>query len=127
MVESVSADAVTARDALPETLLSAAVTVVEPVATGEAMPDALTVAMAEFATAQVAAEVTLAVEPSLYVAVAVNCSVAVIAMLAVPGVTAIAVTVFGVTVMVFEEPHPAMARSESAASAGQLRSAAQRD
>lgn len=65
MVESVGADAVTASDAVPETLLSVAVTVVDPAATGVATPDPLTVAMAEFETVQAAEVLTLAVDPSL--------------------------------------------------------------
>jgi hypothetical protein len=65
MVDRVGADAVMARDALPETLLRVAVMVVEPAATGVAVPDALTVAMAEFETVHAAEEVTLAVDPSL--------------------------------------------------------------
>ena len=57
---------------------------------------------------------------------AVNCWVAVMAMLALPGVTATAVTVLVVTVL-FVEPHPATARTDNSANTGQLHRAARRD
>lgn len=80
--------------ALPLTLPTAAVIVVEPAATAFAMPDVLIVATAVFASDQLADAVTSAVDPSLYVPVAVNCSAAPIEMSAVAGDVAIVISVF---------------------------------
>ena len=109
------AAACTVRVAVPLMPFTAALTVVEPAATAEAIPEELIVAIAVFAVVQVAVEVTFAVELSLYVAVAVNCSVAPTAMLAVPGDTAIAVRVFVVFVEtgVTELPHPVVASTNA--------------
>jgi hypothetical protein len=90
--------AVTVSVAVPLMPLSDAVMVVEPAVAPVAKPDEFTVATAVFEEFHVAVVVTFAVELSLYVAVAVYCSVAPTAMLAVAGVTEIAVTVFATAV-----------------------------
>ena len=64
---------VTVNEVLPLKPFSEAEIVVEPEAKALASPELLIVAMAVFATVQVAEELTFAVEPLLYVAVAVNC------------------------------------------------------
>ena len=94
MEESVLAAAVTVSAAVPFTPLKAAVTMVDPATTPDAIPAALIVAAAVLELVHAAVDVTFAVEPSVYVAIAVNCCVAPAAMLAVAGVTAMEVTTF---------------------------------
>ena len=94
----------TERVALPLTPVNVAVMVVEPAATPVARPAVLTVAMVALDDCQTTDEVTLPVVPLLKVAVAVNCSVAPrVVMVAVPGVTAMDLTVGDVPA---DEPHP---------------------
>jgi hypothetical protein len=97
MLDSVFTGVVTVRTAVPFTLLSEAVMLLDPAATPVARPAALMVAVAVLELVQVADDVMFAVEPSLYVPVAVNCCVALAVMLAVAGVTAMVTSVFGTT------------------------------
>jgi len=96
------AAAVTASGAEPETLPSAALTVVEPGAVAVARPfdpeALLMVATAPAEELQVTCEVRFWVDPSLYVPVAVNCSVLPFGRLELLGVTPIDTSVAAVTV-----------------------------
>lgn len=96
--------AVTVSGVEPETLPSAALTLVEPCAAAVARPfepAALLIEAADMLEAQVTCEVRFWVVPSLYVPVAVNCSVSPLGKVELLGVTPIdtraaAVTVSGV-------------------------------
>jgi hypothetical protein len=94
MDESVFVAAVTVSAAVPITPLNDAVTVLDPAATADAIPEALIVAVAVLELVHAAVVLTFAVEPSVYVAVALNCCVAPASMLSVAGVTAMEVTTF---------------------------------
>ena len=80
-------------EAVPLTLLRAALMVADPEATPVASPEELIVATEAFEDVHVTEDVTSPVVPSVYVAVAWNCCVEPAAKLVLAGVTAIDDTV----------------------------------